>query len=51
MNYGLELDANGVPLPRFTNDVTLNRATGGWVKRILMVFFLLFFLKPQCLYP
>jgi hypothetical protein len=36
-SYGLELDANGMPLPRFTNDVTLNRASGGWVKRTLMV--------------
>jgi len=35
--YGLQLDSNGAPMPKFTNDVTLNRASGGWVKRTLMV--------------
>ena len=35
--YGLQLDSNGVPMASFTNDITLNRATGGWVKRTLMV--------------
>eukprot|EP00277_Geminigera_cryophila_P016551 CAMPEP_0179456136 /NCGR_PEP_ID=MMETSP0799-20121207/39927_1 /TAXON_ID=46947 /ORGANISM="Geminigera cryophila, Strain CCMP2564" /LENGTH=231 /DNA_ID=CAMNT_0021255567 /DNA_START=8 /DNA_END=699 /DNA_ORIENTATION=+ len=34
--YGLQLDSNGAPMPKFTNDVTLNRASGGWVKRTLM---------------
>jgi len=34
--YGLQLDSDGRPLPKFTNDATLNRASGGWVKRTLM---------------
>ena len=34
--YGLQLDSNGAPMARFTNDPKLNRAQGGWVKRTLM---------------
>jgi hypothetical protein len=31
--FGLQLDERAQPLPRFTADETLNRATGGWVTR------------------
>ena len=35
--YGLQLDSNGQPMAKFTNNVTLNRASGGWIKRFLTV--------------
>eukprot|EP00961_Rhodomonas_salina_P212880 2875091-Rhodomonas_salina.2 len=34
--FGLQLDNNARPLPKFTADRAVNRARGGWLKRILV---------------
>ena len=34
-NYGLQLDTKGAPIPKFTADVSVNRASGGWIRRRL----------------